>query len=509
MESATRVVPRGTFYIGLQGAITYLVYFLSYVVLTRILTPIEIGKLPLLNAALAVYGTVTILSLQTATTKFVSEYAGSGRLGLASSVGWISIKLVAAVTLPAFILLAFISPQLSELIFGSPLDASLLKLTLLAASISNFGIILVSVLWGLNLFSSMVASNLAGIIAGRICGILLAWVGLKLPGFIVGWVLGSATTLVLLAVYARPYLKRSGQDVATRQLLAYSYPLLLASLIALVQSWADVTILYALTRNLVATGVYYLAFAGSNILSIIATALTSAIFPTLSAMYGRAETESFKEALRVAQRVLNVLVLPTGVALAAVASTAVTVAYGKAYLAAVVPFAILTASSIIPAYLLLMTDVLQSIGRTKPLMKIAAASALTEVALTAVLVPPLNVTGSAVARLGMSVVGLLLTYIFVKGAWWPSTDRTSLGKSLALSVIVGLVMLTFDSLMIITTRTSPLSRILLDGAAFLFVYVVGLIALKPLIPQDIEILTAALPSNLHGLLRVVERWLTP
>ena len=508
MEPAKSAVPRGTVYIGMQGAVTYVAYFVSYVVLTRLLTPVEIGKLPLLNAIMAVYGAITILSLQTATTKFVSEYAGSGRLREASGVAWAAIRLVAAVSIPAFILLAFFSPQVSELIFGSRADAGLVTLTLLAALVSDFGALLVSLLWGLNLFSRMVTCNLAGVIMGRVFGLFLTWIGLRLPGFIIGWVIGSTTVLALSIVYARPHLQTPSERVPAKSMLAYSYPILFTALIALVQSWADVTILYGLTGSLVSTGVYYLGLAGAGILSIIAGSLTSAIFPTLSAMYGRGDIELFKEALRVSQRVLNVTVIPIGFALASVASTAVTVAYGKAYLTATIPFAILTASAIVPAYLALMVITLQAVGRTQPLIKIGSAAALTEVALTATLVLPLNVVGSALARFGMSAVAVLLAYGCVKGTWWPRTDRTSLGKGLVLSALVSGVLFAFDSFTANAIPSlTPLGRILLDGAVFLFVYASGLIALKPFVSQDIDLLKAALPPNLQGWLALAQRWI--
>jgi len=490
----------------MQGAVSYLVQFLSYVALTRILTPVEIGKLPLLVATMAVFGAITSLSLQVAVTKFVSQYVGAGRSDRAWGVVSAAIKLVGAVSIPVLILMTAFSQQLSGFVFGSTADTSLLTLAIVASVISSFGAVIVGLLWGLNLFGAMVASNLTGIVMGRVFGILLAWAGLRLPGFIVGWVIGAFSGLAVALAYARPHLKKPSPHVASKVLLEYSYPILLANSIALVQSWADVTILYALTRSLAYAGVYYLGLAGASILSPIAGSLAGAIFPTLSARFGGDDAQAFKDALRVCQRVLNLLVIPVGFALGAVAGTAVTVAYGGAYLEARLPFAILIASSIIPAYQVLMTTTLQAIGRTQPLMRITAAAAVTEVVLTVALVPPLNVTGSAIARLGMSIVAVVLTYVSVKGDWWPSMDRSSLGKSLIVSVLVGMILLVFDTLIASNLPVTPLSRLVLDGVIFLLVYAVALVILKPLLPEDIDLSSVALPSKLRGLLHLVDNW---
>jgi O-antigen/teichoic acid export membrane protein len=458
-----------------------------------------------LNAILAVFGAVTSLSLQTAVAKFVSEYMGSGRTQGAREAVSTAIKLVGVISIPSFFLVAFFSQQISGFVFGSAEDAALLNLVILSSLISDFGVVIVGVLWGMNLFGGMVKSTLAGVLVGRALGVGLAWAGLGLVGFTSGWVIGACATLGISVVYARPYLKKGGEHVSPRVLLVYSYPIVFSGLVALAQNWADVAVLYAVTGSLVSTGVYYLGFAGASILSPIAGSLTSAVFPTLSARFGRDETQAFKEALRIYQRIVNILVLPIGVSLAAVAGTAVTVAYGTDYLNAAIPFAILTASAIIPAYQLLMATTLQAIGQTKPLIRISSAAAITEIVVTAALVPRLNVLGSALGRLGMSVVALVITYEYVKGKWWPETEKTSLRKTLLLSAVVGIVLFVFDASIARILHVSPFIRLLLDGTLFLILYLGGLATLKPLTVDDVELMKAVLPARLRYGVRLVER----
>jgi O-antigen/teichoic acid export membrane protein len=205
---------------------------------------------------------------------------------------------------------------------------------------------------------------------------------------------------------------------------------------------------------------------------------------------------------------MNVLVIPTSFGLAAIAPTTVTVAYGRNYLAATIPFAILIASTILVAYQSLMATVLQSIARTQPLLKIAIAGAAAEVILTTALVLPLNVAGSAVARLGMILATLLLTYRYTRGEWWPSPDKRQLTKCLALSLAVAVILFGFNSYVLSRFVSSSLIKLVLDAGAFLIVYIVGLIVLKPLHDEDIDLIEAAIPSSLHGPLRMLERRIT-
>jgi PST family polysaccharide transporter len=498
-------VPRGTFYIVLQGAVQYVVLFLAYVALTRILNPSEIGELPLLNATYSVFSTITIFALGTAITKYVAQYAGSGDENKVAGVASIALKIVAALSIPGFLLVALISRQLSGFIYGTALNPAVLVLVIFAAVVLNFGTILVAVLWGLSLFAQMVIANIVGVVTSRVFGVLLAASPLRLEGYVIGWIIGNASVLLIAFAYARPHLRRTQEKIPAVTMLVYSYPILFGSLVTLVQQWADVTILYGLTGSLVYTGVYYLGISGAGVLSPIANSITSAVLPTLSSMHGRGGSEAFRDALLVAERAMNGLVIPASFGLAAVAPLAITVAYGRTYLAATIPFAIIVASTIFVAYQSLMATVLQSIARTQPLLKIALAAAVTEVLLTGVLVIPLNVDGSAMARLGMTLVSTLVTYRCVKGEWWPSLDKVQLMKCLALSAVIGVVLFILNSYLLSELAISSLSKLLLDAVVFVVVYLCGLVILKPLHPEDIDLLKGAIPSRLHGPLEMLER----
>lgn len=507
LRSSRSTVPRGAFYIGMQGAVQYVISFGTYIILTRILTQVEIGELPLLSAAMATYSTITLLSLQTATVKYVSEDAGTGNLGRMSGVVWAASKIVAATSLPSFLLLSFASPELSVFLFGTRMDANLLVLVFATGMLSNLATILVSTLWGLNLFAEMFWTNTGGLVAGRLLGVLLAWRGLHLLGYIIGWLIGATFTLALSAALSRPHIHRNYEPVPTKTLLAYSTPILASSLIGLVQSWADVTILYALTSNLVDTGVYYLGLAGSSVITIVSSAVTSAIFPTLSAYHGRLDKEAYRDGLKAAMRVVNLTILPVGFALAAVAATAVTVAYGRNYVNAAGPFAIFIASSIIPAYGAILTIALQARAYTRPFAVVAAVGAVTEAGLTATLVLPLNLLGPALARLAMGVAAALLMFWYARGEWWPELERHSLAVSIVLSVIIAGILFFLDSLLT-STGFTPLVRLLGEAGTFIVLYSTGILILKPLLPQDIGFLEAALPARTRGFVEKIAPWVT-
>ena len=496
-------MPRGSFYIVLQGAVQYVVLFLAYVALTRILNLPEIGELPLLNVTYSVFSTITIFALGTATTKYVAiRWVGKRESGCRRRSDCAEDRCrTLGPRLPSsgFDLSA---NQRNHLRHGAKLSGSgarnLRSRNPKLRNDSGRSSL------GLESFGQMVTANIVGVITSRVFGVLLATSPLRLEGYIIGWIIGNTSTLLIAFAYTRPLLRKTQEKIPVVTMLVYSYPILLSTLVALVQQWADVTILYGLTGSLIYTGVYYLGVSGAGILSPIATSITSAVLPTLSSMHGRVDSESFRGTLLIAERAMNGLVIPASFGLAAVAPIAVTVAYGRDYLTATLPFAIIVASTILVAYQSLMATVLQSIAQTQPLLRIALAAAATEIVLTAVLTVPLNVVGSALARLGMILVSMLVTYWCVKGEWWPSLDKQQLMKCLALSTVIAVVLFVFNAYLLSELAISSLSKLLLDAGVFVVVYICGLVILKPLHPEDVELLKAATPSRLHGLLKMLE-----
>jgi len=473
------------------------------------LTSAEVGKLALLYAGSSIFGTVTILSLNVATAKFVAESDGDRKSMKIATAMRSAVMLVGLSTVSGLIFILALSPAISLWLFGSEFDASIISAAIASAAISNFAGIFASVLWGLSLFGELFVLNVAGAVIGQLCAVFLAWFGFRLAGVVIGWNLGWLVALVIAAVYCRPHLRQNVRDpLQMKSMILYSYPILLSSLIGIVQNWSDVTVLFAVTRNLVYTGVYYLSLTGANMFSIFTAAMASAIFPTLSNKHGRGQEDAFRHVLMFAGKFLNIFVLPLSIAVASLASNIVTLAYGDAYGVAALPFAVLSSSVIFVGYLNIMGITLQSTGRTRPLIKIAAISGLVEVVLTATLAPTLKENGPAVARVCMSMVGVALSYVAVRGVWWPTFDRKSLANGFAISLLVAATVFGFDNLFARPWHMNGFTTILIEACLFFFAYLIGLLILRPLAANELELLMASSPKCLRSAFRVARLFVT-
>jgi O-antigen/teichoic acid export membrane protein len=185
------------------------------------------------------------------------------------------------------------------------------------------------------------------------------------------------------------------------------------------------------------------------------------------------------------------------------ALTAVEVAYGRSYLQGSGPFALLTATAILPAYVSMNTSALQAIGETKALAKIGATSAIVDILLVTVLVRPLGVDGAALARIAMFLVAFVLTQRTLAWTAQIKIDLEHLARTVLLAATTTVPLGVLDY--IVSNQISPIARLLLEGIFFLILYMVSLRLFRVLTRGDIELLRTALPSGGQRILGLLQR----
>ena len=497
---------RGTLYLAMQQFIQYLVAFIFYAGVARFITQAEVGLWSILTASTAVFTTLTLLGLPVATQKYVSENYGRGDLGSAASISRLSFTVVALSTLPALTVVLLLSPSLSTLILGGAEYTIPFILVLSASAMLNFTALYGADMLGLGMYLEVAVQNLAFILISKAAGLALAYVGYGLHGLASGWLIGALFCLILSIYLMRRKLPKPSKQI--RQLsgtiFRYSYPVWILAIITLAQGWADITILYALTGRAAVTGIYYLASAGATLLAIFWIAISMVILPLMSSEEARIGRQAVPNIYNASSRLLNILILPIGASLAAISPTAITIAYGQTYIEGSFPFALLTATAILPAYVSINTSTLQAIAETKVLAKIGAASAIIDIALVAVLVKPLGANGAALARTAMFLTAFILMQKTLALKAQIKIDLSHFAKTMALAAIVALPLAAIDYTLTYPYPINPITRLILEGISFLTVYTISLRLFRIVERGDLELLKKALPHQLEKILKMLE-----
>ncbi len=495
-------VPRGAAYFTSQQAITYLTSFLFYVLLARILTRSEIGQISLLAAALAVFNTLTQLALPATATRYISSHLGAGQSEPAGAVARTTLRLTLATGLFGAIAAIAVSPFIGQTIFNTPDATPLLVTTFLAGLVLDLTTLYGAYFLGAGLYAKTVYQNILYVPLSRALGLVLASLGLRVLGIVIGWTIGGVATLLLSLYFWRNHLPTSASHPA-RPLLVFALPLFASTLISLGIQWGDIALLQTILGQLSTTGAYYIVVSSVGFLSVLWIPVSSALYPALSAS-SATNPQGVKDRVSLALRLTNLAVLPLATALAAVSATALEIAYGPAYAAEAVPFAILTLTSIFTAQVAILTVTLQAVGKTRSLLAVTFLATIIDLATVALTARLLGPTAGALGRGLLYFTTVLLCYRALRSTVHIN-PISGIREASLLAAGVGLPLLVVDQVLAQVTGVTALLRLPVLLVVFTGSFLAVGRRLQIFKPGDFSILKDALPRRLHPYLRTIEQ----
>jgi len=197
----------------------------------------------------------------------------------------------------------------------------------------------------------------------------------------------------------------------------------------LVLTWADVVIINSLTGDYSITGVYYIVINSVGILSILYLPMMTTIFPALSTHHGLKKPGSISEIVRITSRIIIYIIFPSCIGLAIIAPTALTFFYGPGYAEGATPLTILSITTIIVGMHSLFSTTLTATGKTGQILKINVAAAVSTILSLVALVPLLETTGAALARLTTQTIATALAAYALSKEIKINLDKEALWKS--------------------------------------------------------------------------------
>jgi len=498
-------VPRGTAYFTSQQAILSIASFIYYVLLFRVLDLSQIGQVSLLAITVAIFGTLTQVSLPAAATRFISNRLGSRDAPGAGAVAKTVLRLVLMIAIPTLLLTSLLSPWVGTLLFNTSGTSGLLVTAFVAAFFLDLTALYGAYFLGLGLYAKIVYQNLLYIPLSRGLALVLAALGLGVLGVVMGWLLGAVATLLLSLLLWKGRLP-SGGTFPKRQLLSFSIPVFASAVVVLFQNWGDIALLQTLVGQLQITGAYYLTVSSVAFLSILWTPVTSALYPALSSSFSSQGPKAVSERLSVTFRLVNITVLPLGVALAAVAPTALEIVFpGLASQA--LPFAILAVTVVLTAQGAILVATLQAVGRTRPLFKVYLVATILDLGAVALLAKTLGTTAGAIGRVILGLSIFLLAYRSLR----PTVDvpvSHGLFKAILVTIGTSIPLLVTDQVLTQQLMLGPLLRLPIILTVFVASFLIISRTLSIFEDADFSLLETALPTVMHRPVRFIQHLLT-
>ena len=492
-------VPRGTAYITIQQIVFYGTSFFYYVLLVRILNLSQVGEVSLLAAANSIFTTLTQLALPAAATRFMSSHVGSNDPASASGVAATSLRLLLAIAGPGLVIAILASPLIGTTVFKTADSSTLLITTFTASFLFDLTALYGAFFLGLGLYADILYQNMLFFPLSRGLGLALAYNGLGPLGIPLGWAIGSLATLLLSLYLWKGKLSHS-RRYSPRPLLVFGLPLFASALVTLVQAWGDIALLQGILGQFGNTGAYYILVSSVSFLSILWIPVAGALYPALSSSFTREGATAVSARLAVATRLINLTVLPTGVALAAIAPTALEAVFGASLANQAVPFAILATTLIFTAQSLLLITTLQSVSRTKHILGISLAATIVDLVTVGFGASILGTTAGAIGRALLAITTMLLGWFSLRRVLNAPVAQ-GLSKALALTFLTALPLLTVDSLLTVGFRLAPLIRVPLLLGVFVACFLATSRGFNIFNEDDLDLLNNALPKSFSPLLR--------
>jgi O-antigen/teichoic acid export membrane protein len=494
-------VPRGAAYFTSQQVVSYLVSFLFYITLARLLTRDQIGQVSLLAATLAVFNTITQLALPATATRYISSSLGRGRPDTAGAVVRTTLRAASLLAAAGAIVAITLSRSIGPVVFGT--DAtSLLVTTFLAGLILDLTALYGAYFLGAGLYAQATYQNFLYVPLSRGLGLVLAGLGLGVLGVVAGWAAGGLAALLVSVYMWRSRLPAKANHPIT-PLLAFTLPLFASAVITLGQQWGDIALLHALLGRLSTTGTYYIVVSSVGFLSVLWIPVSSALYPALSAYHSTSNKQGITDRLHTASRLTNLAVLPLSVSLAAISGTALEIAYGPAYTEETTAFAILTLTSIFTAQAAILTATLQAAGKTHALLQITLAATIIDLAAVALTARMLGPAAGALGRALLYTTSVVMSHRFLRPIAH-AQPFSGFRHATLLALGVGVPLLLADQLLTSLLSFTAILRLPVLLAVFTAAFLSVSRMARVFRPQDFAILKDALPRRLHPYLRTVE-----
>jgi O-antigen/teichoic acid export membrane protein len=385
------VFTHGALY-ALAGAVSQGMSFLLFPVLAHALAPREFGVVDLLAVlATLVHLTIALEVVQGMARQLPDAIDAADRRAYASTALWFTIAVYSPF---ALIALALATP-LTAAVLGRDIDPGLMRLAVGTAWVTGVMYVGQNTLrFELRPRAFAVVSVVLATVTATTTALLLLAAGGRVEYALVGQLAGAAAGATVALWLARRSYGVCFDAGKLRTMLAFSVPLVPASVGVFLNSYADRLAIQA-TRSLSDLGVYGVGYRMSLVVGLVLLGFQGSLTPLVLSRYREAGTPA---ALARVFRLFALLALALFVLVSVFAHEALAVLTAPAYQRAARLIPLLTAAAFL-AGMYIFAPGLTIARRTKPMATISAAGGLANVALAFTLVPTVGVEGAAIAFL--------------------------------------------------------------------------------------------------------------
>ena len=196
----------------------------------------------------------------------------------------------------------------------------------------------------------------------------------------------------------------------TKKLLSFSVPLLVMNMLLMVMSWTD-TLMLGYFKAPEVVGVYNAALPLAGLLSMTLSSMNFIYIPIISQLYSKNLINELKRSYIILTKWIFLMTLPIFFVLFLFPDVVLNLLFGSRYIGAAVALQILAFGFFINISLGFTGNTLLVLGKSNFLMRTFVISAIINIILNMVLIPPMGIIGASIASAFSLIVAKILNMI--------------------------------------------------------------------------------------------------
>lgn len=476
-------VAKNTLYLTVASIAQKALAFFYFLLLARVMQPEATGDYFLALSITAIFSTITDLGVTPVVIRDVAKFPERA-VDLVRRAVWLKIPFMALGTLGAV-----------AMSWALGYDSTVRELVLIASLVmlaDAVSLLFYGVLRG----NHTLQFESLGIFVGQMCTLLFGgFVLLTRPSLhllVLALLVGSTFNALfaarkVVAIYGWNILKPRFDALAIRTLLFAALPFALAGIFVKVYSYVD-SIIISKIIGTAAVGVYAVAYKFTYAFQFLPMAFVAALYPGMSAMVGKKDTDGLTRLFDDAIWYMSVLGAPIAFGLWAVAGEAIALA-GDGYEKAAPVLAVLI-FVLIPIFLdFPVGSLLNAANRQVTKTAVMGMTMVINVLLNLALIPVFGILGAAYSAVASFV------FLFVAGFWFVPRIIPAYGTRRLLATVVPIVC--SAAVMGLAARMLlPLTGFLLVLPVAVVIYVAMLVVTKSVRTQHVQSVTRLIRRKL-------------
>ncbi|MFP4116408.1 MAG: flippase [Candidatus Aenigmatarchaeota archaeon] len=433
--------------------------YISRVLIGRFYGPEDYGLISLGLAVLGFATAVSHLGLRQGTSRWTSRFIDDKNKikGITISAFKISLPLSIAAT---FLLLIF--PEELSLLLNEPQLPSIVRIFAIGVPLMIILDIFVAAIRGMQNSKYKVYSydviwpliKVALVTTAVVLGLSIEFVA----GFHVLTMAFAAASSFYFLRKILPWFKIKAGEFSSKKLVAFSWPLMISSILLLILGWID-TFMISYFQTSKEIGIYNAAYPTASVLIFVYSSFAYLLMPKASELYSNGRKDKLKNLYKTVVRWTTLLNLPILVFMLLFSGSIITLLFGQEFASGGAALFALVIAYFVTSLGNPSGQMLISIGETKIYMMTFAIITSLNVALNIFLIPVYGFTGAAVALVVSYLVGWSFSvYKVKKDISWPLTKEILKPASVAIILSLPLVLLEeFVTMNIFTLAASSLA----------------------------------------------------